>query len=152
MNPGHLSWHDYLAMIGGAALAISLFLPWYHAENKRVNIAGGTGPGDFTGWEVHDLQRYILLVAAVAPFILVYIVMRGHKLSWARGELTAVIAITAFGLVAYSGLIGKPGEPRGLISLEWGWFVALAGVIATMVGSALRASESERPRKPPGVM
>jgi hypothetical protein len=152
VDPRHLSWHEIVAIIGGAMLGLGLFLPWYTAENQRAVIAGQNGPGDFTGWEVHDIQRWLLLAAAVAPFILAYIILRGHKLSWARGELTAVVAIAAFGLIVYAGLISKPGEPRGLIGLKWGWFVVLVGVILMMVGSALRASESERPRKPPGVM
>jgi hypothetical protein len=155
VNPRHLSWHEIVAMVGGAMLGLGLFLPWYHAENQRVSGLPEPVPRggmDFTGWEVHDIQRWLLLAAAVAPFILAYIILRGHKLSWARGELTAVVAIAAFGLITYAGLISKPGEPRGLMSLKWGWFVVLVGVILMMVGSALRASESERPRKPPGVL
>ncbi len=87
-----------------------------------------------------------------APLILAYIILRGHKLSWARGEMTAVTSIAAFGLIVYGGIIDKPGEPAGLISLRFGWILALLGVIAMLVGSALRASEVERARKPPGVL
>ena len=148
-----LTWHEFLAMAGGALLALSLFLPWYTVENRRATIGNGErGPGDFTGFEIHDIQRWLLLAAAVAPFILAYIVLRGHKLSWARGEMTAVSSIAAFGLIVYGGLIDKPGEPKGLIGLKFGWFVALLAVIAMLVGSALRASEVERARKPPGVL
>lgn len=148
-----LTWHEFVAMAGGALLAIGLFLPWYEAENQRAQVGdSGVGPGDFTGWEVHDVQRWLLLAAAAAPFILAYIIVRGHKLSWARGEMTAVTSIAAFGLIVYAGLIDKPGEPKGLISLEYGWLVSLVGVLAMLVGSALRASEVERARKPPGVL
>jgi hypothetical protein len=148
-----LTWHEIVAMVGGAALVISLFLPWYSVENSRGTIGDGLrGPGDFTGWEVHDIQRWLLLGAAAAPFILAYIVLRGHKLSWARGEMTAVTSIAAFGLIVYSGVIDKPGEPKGLIGIKYGWLLALIAVIAMLVGSALRASEVERQRKPPGVL
>ncbi|MDQ5807641.1 MAG: hypothetical protein M3320_03100 [Actinomycetota bacterium] len=150
-----LTWHEFVAMGGGALLALSLFLPWYHGENNRATVGNNEVPrggGDFTGFETHDIQRWLLLAAAVAPFILAYIVLRGHKLSWARGEMTAVTSIAAFGLIVYGGLIDKPGEPKGLISLKYGWFVALIAVIAMLVGSALRASEVERARKPPGVL
>jgi len=148
-----LTWHELVAMGGGAVLVISIFLPWYSVENSRGTIGNGErGPGDFTGFEVHDIQRWLLLAAAVAPFILAYIVVRGHKLSWARGEMTAVSSIAAFGLIVYGGLIDKPGEPKGLISLKYGWILALLAVIAMLVGSALRASEVERQRKPPGVL
>ncbi len=90
--------------------------------------------------------------AAAAPFILAYIVLRGHKLSWARGEMTAVTSIAAFGLIVYAGVIDRPGEVSGLVGIKYGWFVALAGVLAMLIGSALRASEVERARKPPGVL
>jgi hypothetical protein len=139
-------------MAGGALLVVGLFLPWYHAENRRAQIAGETGPGDFTAFEVHGLLRWLWIAAAAAPFILAYIVARGHKLSWARGELTAVVAIAAFGLAAYNGLLDKPGDPSGLISLKYGFWVSIAGILLMMVGSALRASEVERARKPPGVL
>ena len=148
-----LTWHEFAAMGGGLLLVISLFLPWYSVENRRATIGSGDrGPGDFTGWEVHDIQRWLFLAAAVAPFILAYIVLRGHKLSWARGEMTAVSSIAAFGLIVYGGVIDKPGEPKGLISIKYGWVIALLAVIAMLVGSALRASEVERARKPPGVL
>ena len=148
-----LTWHELVAMGGGALLAASLFLPWYTVENQRGTIGNNKrGPGDFTGFEVHDIQRWLLLAAAVAPFILAYIVLRGHKLSWARGEMTAVTSIAAFGLIVYAGLIDKPGEPKGLIGLKFGWVVALIAVLAMLIGSALRASEVERARKPPGVL
>jgi hypothetical protein len=147
-----LTWHEFVAIAGGALLAVGLFLPWYSAENNLAEIGGMKGPGDFTAWEVHERIRWLLLAAAAAPFILSYIVARGHKLSWARGEMTAVVAIAAFGLIGYNGLIDKPGDPSGLIGLNPGYAVSMVGVLLMMVGSALRASEVERARKPPGVL
>ncbi len=148
-----LTWHEVVAMVGGALLVLSLFLPWYSVDNSRGMIGDGKrGPGDFTGFEVHDIQRWLFIAAAVAPFILAYIVVRGHTLSWARGEMTAVTSIAAFGLIVYSGVIDRPGEVAGLVGLRWGWFVSLVGALAMLIGSALRASEVERARKPPGVL
>ncbi len=147
-----LTWHEIVAVLGGILLAISLFLPWYNAENRRGEILPGEGAGDYTGWQVHDIQRWLLVAAAAAPLILAYIIIRGHKLSWARGEMTAVTSIAAFGLIVYAGVIDRPGEVSGLVSLRWGWFIALLGVLAMLIGSALRASEVERARKPPGVL
>lgn len=143
---------EIMAMLGGAVLAVSLFLAWYHAKNGNASINGEPGPLDVTGWSAHPLMRWLLLAAAAAPFILAYIIVRGHQLSWARGEMTAVVAIAAFGLVVYTGVIDRHGEVSGLVSLKYGWLVSLLGVLAMLIGSALRASEVERARKPPGVL
>ena len=51
--------------------------------------------------------------------------LRDHELSWPRGELTAVVAMVALGLVLYSGIVSRPGEPRSQIALQIGWFLAL---------------------------
>jgi len=71
-----------------------------------------------------------LLLGAIAPAILAYIIARDHALSWPRGELTAVVAITAITLILVRGLIIKPsdsGHPSGEISLDYGWYIALVG-------------------------
>jgi hypothetical protein len=151
VDPRRLTWHEFVALIGGILLIVSLWLPWYRVE-ERAELAGIAGPADVTGFEAHQIIRWLLLAAAAAPIILTYIIARGHKLSWARGEMTAVVAITAFGLIGYNGIIDRPGTISGLVSLKWGWIVAMVAVLLMMIGSALRASESERPRKPPGVL
>jgi hypothetical protein len=79
-------------------------------------------------------------------------VIRDHELSWPRGELTAVAAIAAFGIVAYIGFLDRPGTPSGEISLQPGYFGALLGTIAMIAGGAISAGQTERTRKPPGVL
>ncbi len=149
MHLSKLQRGEFIAIAGGALLGVGLFLTWY-GTNGRGRIDGMKG--DFSGWDVHTILRYVLLAAAVAPVILAYVILRDHKLSWARGELTAVIAIAAFGLVFYNGLIARPGTSNSLVSLKFGWLVALAGTLLMLFGSAQRASKSERKRKPPGVL
>jgi predicted permease len=105
-----------------------------------------------SAWQAHSLLRYLLLAAAVAPLILAYVILRDHELSWPRGEMTAVVAIAAFGIIGYVGIIDRPGEPSGEIGLGIGWFMSMAGAILMAVGGAMRAGSSERPRKPPGVL
>jgi TRAP-type mannitol/chloroaromatic compound transport system permease small subunit len=147
-----LQRNEYMAMLGGALLAVSVFLPWYgtDADNRFANIGGKRG--DQSCFDVHPILRWLLLAAAVAPFILAYIIANDIKLSWARGEMTAVTSIAAFGLVVYNGIIDRPGEPSSAISLELGWFVALLGTLMMIAGAALRSSEHERARKPPGTI
>lgn len=136
-------------MGGGLLLILGLFLTWYHAD--ALAKLNGTN-GDFTGWDAHTIMRWLLLLGGLAPFILAYIIARDHALSWPRGEMTAVVSVAAFGLIAYHAFIAKPGDPRSLIHLRYGIFVALLGSILMFVGSALRSSDVERSRKPPGTI
>ena len=95
-------------------------------DNPNAVIDGQHGA--LSGWEVHPILRWLLLAAAAAPFILIWIMIRDHELSWARGEMTAVAAIAALGLVVYTGFLDRPGEPASAISLQFGFFVALLGI------------------------
>jgi hypothetical protein len=143
---------EIVAAVGGLLLAVCLFLPWYETDpdNPNAEIDGATGA--LSGFQVHQILRWLLLLAAIAPFILIWIVVRDHELSWPRGELTAVAAIAAFGLVAYVGYLDRPGQPGGAISLQLGYYGALLGTILEIAGGAMTAGQTERTRKPPGVL
>jgi len=150
MSAGHLRGTEFVGMAGGALLVASLFLAWYATDpsNPNSEIHGRTG--SVTAWEVHPILRWLLVAAATAPFVLAWIILRGHALSWARGEMTVVTSIAAFGLVAYNGFVDRPGDIA--ISLELGFFAALAATLVMVAAAAKRSSESERPRKPPGTI
>jgi hypothetical protein len=152
MHVGRLGRGELVAALGGLLLAACLFLPWYETSPDNRNAVIDGARGTLSGWEVHGLMRWLLLAAAAAPFILIWIVVREHELSWPRGEMTAVVAIAAFGLVAYAGFLDRPGEPGGAISLQLGFYGALLGTILMIAGGAMSAGETERVRKPPGVM
>jgi hypothetical protein len=149
VDRAHLRQGEYVAMAGGFLLIISLFLPWYHVD-KLGQLNGHNG--NFSGWQAHHILRWLLLLAGLAPFILAWIIIRDHALSWPRGEMTAVVSVAAFGLVAYQAFISKPGDPNSLVHLKWGIFIALLGTVLIFVGSALRSSDVERARKPPGTI
>ena len=151
MDFDRLGRGELVAAVGGLLLAICLFLPWYEADPGNANATIGGATGAVSGWEVHQTVRWLLLAAAAAPFILIWIVIRDHELSWPRGEMTAVAAIAAFGIVAYIGLLDRPGEPSGAISLQLGYYGALVGTILMIAGGAMSAGKTERARKPPGV-
>lgn len=145
-----LTVNELVAMVGGLLLGAGVFVKWYESVSPLAELAGARGLGTYSGWQVHLVIRWLLLVMAIAPFVLAYIIVRDHQLAWARGELTAVLAIFAFGLLLYVGVIDRPGEPPGQIELEWGWYVALAGSALMLVGAARRTGEAERARRPPG--
>jgi hypothetical protein len=147
-----LTINELLAMVGGLMLGVGVFGSWYDAVSPLAELAGNRGLGVYSGFEAHSILRWVLLAMASAPFVLAYVVVRDHQLTWARGELTAVLAIVAFGLLVYVGVIDRPGEPSGQIELAWGWYVALAGSVLMLAGAALRTGENERLRNPPGTI
>jgi hypothetical protein len=152
MHFGRLGRGELVAAVGGLLLAVCLFLPWYETDPDNPNAFIDGQAGALSAFEVHPILRWLLLAAAAAPLILVWIVIRDHELSWPRGEMTAVVAIAAFGLVAYTGFLDRPGSPGGAISLQIGFYGALLGTILMIVGGSMTAGQNERVRKPPGVL
>ena len=152
MHPSRISRSELIAALGGLLLGLGVFLPWYvpNTDNRNAIVAGSREA--VSAWDAHSILRFLFVAAAVAPLILLYIVLRDHELSWPRGELTAVVAIAAFGIIGYVGVVDRPGDPPGEIGLGVGWFVSMAGVILMAIGGAMRAGGTERPRKPPGVL
>ncbi|HTX46588.1 MAG TPA: hypothetical protein VMD48_09930 [Solirubrobacteraceae bacterium] len=144
---------EMIATVGGVLLAISVFLAWYSLGNQNTTLNGCHGAHtSCTGWNSLTITRFILLLAAVAPAILAWIIVRGHALSWPRGELTAVTALAALTFILFRGVIDKPGQPSGEISVSIGWWVALLGGLLILTGSIWRSRESSTRRKPPGVL
>jgi hypothetical protein len=139
-----------IAVAGGLLLAIGVFLTWYSTGNRFTYVNGKQG--DLSAWQALAVLRFLFLAAAAAPLILAWIVVRGHALSWPRGELTAVVAVTAVTLVVVRGLIIKPGDPVSEVSLGVGWYVALVGSVVMLVGAAMHRSRADPSRrKPPGM-
>jgi hypothetical protein len=144
---------ELIAAVGGLLLGASVFLKWYSLGNSNAALNACKGPnGSCTAWGALTIVRFFLLIAAVAPAILAYIIVRGHALSWPRGELTAVTALVALTIIIFRGLIDKPGSPPGQISIGYGWWVALIGGLLILAGSIWRTRESSVRRKPPGVL
>ena len=152
MDLRRISRSEIIAAVGGLLLAVGVFLPWYspNTANRNANVNGVRDA--VSAFDTFSIMRWLLLAAAAAPIILLWIVIRDHELSWPRGEMTAVVGIIAFGLTMYVGVIDRPGEPPSEIGLGIGWFISLLGTILIAVGGSYRASTTERPRKPPGVL
>jgi hypothetical protein len=104
-------------MVAAAVLVGSLFLEWYSLGTENVARGEdveawvcGVGENSCTGFDTFPILRWLLIAAAAAPFILSWIVIRGHALSWPRGELTAIVGLIAFVLIAYNGFIDTPSQ------------------------------------------
>jgi hypothetical protein len=143
---------EYYGFLGSAVLLLSLFLPWYGTSsnpNAQINGARGT----FDAFQTFKLLDILLVGACTAPFVLAWIVARGHALTWKPGEVTMIVGMTAFVLILLNGIVlGKPGGPDSEISLKIGWFIGLLGSAGICAAGVLRQAEQARARKPPGVL
>jgi hypothetical protein len=174
MDLKRLMWSDYLGFLGAGILALSLWLPWFHTDCEKIGgvrgdqvfghqppgcndnsvLKGDRGElasyGDFTAWETFARLDWLLLAACIAPFILAWIIVRGHELTWRPGEITMIVGMTAFVLILLNGIVlGRPGQSVE-IGLAFGYAVGLVGALG-ITGAGLIRQAQGRTRKPPGV-
>ncbi len=158
-------------VVGGIAsvllIVAILFLPWYTVDLSIDPRTAGSENFDedtllcgqessCTGFETFPILRWLLLLAAIAPLILGYILVRGHKLSYPPGEMTMIAGFTAAVLIGYNGIIDKPGTGTGEvgISLDYGYWVALLSAAVIAIVGFTRSIESapRKTRKAPGTV
>ena len=154
LDLSRLSPAEYLGMAAALVLLILLWLPWFttSAENPNSAIAGATGGESANAWQVFSSLDVLLVLACAAPFILAWIIARGHRLTWKPGEVTMVVGITAMVLILCNGIIlGRPGDGVE-IGLGIGYLVALLGSAGLLVAGYLRQAIYTEGRKPPGVI
>ncbi|MBA3261043.1 MAG: hypothetical protein H0T69_00925 [Thermoleophilaceae bacterium] len=154
LDTSRLSPGEYLGMAAAVVLFLSLWLPWFTtSEDNRFSRLGGASGGDgVNAWHVFNTLDILLTLAATAPFILSWIIARGHKLTWKPGEVTMIVGITAFVLILCNGIIlGRPGDTVD-IGLGIGYFVGLIASAGMLVAGYLRQAVYGDPRKPPGVI
>ncbi|HEY3186135.1 MAG TPA: hypothetical protein VGJ70_01590 [Solirubrobacteraceae bacterium] len=149
-----ISRYELLGMASGVLLVLSMFLPWFTTSDTNPNsqLAGKSGGAGVNAWEVFQTLDILLVLAASVPFVLTWILARGHELSWKPGEWSLVNGSTVLVLILCNGVIlGRPGTSVE-IGLGIGYFVALlaaAGLIAAGYG---RQAMYMGVRKPPGVL
>lgn len=151
-----------MGIASSALLFVSLFLPWYsltHAASRITQQQSGGDPWvcgvreyDCTAWDTFPIGRWLFVAAAVAPLILIYLIVRKQGGKYPTGEFTMTVGLAVIVLVIFNGILAKPGgTPQFGISLEFGYLLALvAGVLMAGAG-ALRSLESGggAQRKPP---
>src|SRR5262245_58692337 len=159
MDTSKLDRSELVGMGAAILLVISVFLEWYslstdpsvvQRSNDASDWACGVGNTSCSGIQTFPVVGVLLILAAAAPFILAWIVIRGHALSWPRGEVTAIVGLIAFVLIAYNGIVDKPQD--GLeMSLSYGYWLALLASLGIFLSGGFRAVESGggAQRKPP---
>jgi hypothetical protein len=153
-------------LLGGTAsiilIASLLFFPWYSLGDTpgRSNqdpsaFVCGTDNYSCTGFQTFPIMRWFLLAGALSPLILAWIIVRGHKLSWAPGEMTMVVGFAMMVLIGYNGIIDRPGSGISEIGvgLDYGYWIALVCTIAIAATGFLRSQAGQRrQRKAPGTV
>jgi hypothetical protein len=148
--------------VAGVLLLLSiLFFPWFTLTDTPERAEQGAwlcGENEFscTGFETFPILRWLLIASTFAPLILAWVIVRGHQLSWAPGEMTMVVGFAVMVLIAYNGIIDRPSPDTGLefgIGLDWGYWLALLSA-ATIAGVAFVRSLAgqTRERKAPGTV
>jgi hypothetical protein len=147
---------ELLGMVAAVVLFGSLWLPWFSTSSTNehsVISSAKIGSGESAiAWETFPTLKWALVAACVAPFILTWIIARGHGLTWKPGEVTMLVGMIALVLILCNGIIlGKP-HPGIEISLSWGYLVGLVGAAGMMVAGFLRQALHSDAKKPPGVL
>ena len=152
MDLGRLQRGEFIGFAGVGVLLVSLILPWFEtSDNPNAQINGQTG--EFNAFDTYGSLDWLLVAACLAPFILAWIVVRGHKLTWRPGEITMIVGMTAFALIILNGVIlGRPGDPDSEIDIKIGYVVGLIGAAMICAGGIIRQAEGDRARKPPGTV
>jgi hypothetical protein len=141
---------EMLGMASGVLLILSTLLPWFvpNVANEHSNIKGEQDPA--TPWEAYPtLLVVVLVLCALAPFVLSWIRMRGHEVGWLPGEMTAIVGFIAMMLVLLNGLVlGQPGTVE--VSLTPFYVLPIIASIGILISGALRQYTFQKP-EPPGV-
>jgi hypothetical protein len=149
VSPGEL-----LGMAAAVVLLLSLWLPWFttSAENPNSTVGGVSGGDSANAWQTFATLDWLIVAACSAPFILTWIIARGHKLTWKPGEVTMIVGIVAFMLILCNGIIlGRPGDSVE-IGFSYGYFVGLLATLGLLAAGFLRQAIYTDARKPPGVI
>jgi uncharacterized membrane protein len=133
---------EWLALVGGVGLIVSLFLPWYDDALLGTESDDGVGTG-FEAFAVIDIL--LVLVAAVAITLAVLQATRTNQaLPVAFGVLTVVVGALGTLLTVFR-LIDQPG-PNGPSVGAW---LGLAAVMALTAGGWLSIANEHVRGLPP---
>ena len=154
LDTSRLSPGEFAGMAAGAVLFLSLWLPWFTTSggNPNSRLGGASGGDGVNAWHVFSKLDILLVLAGTAPFILSWILARGHELTWKPGEVTMIVGITAIVLILCNGIIlGRPGDSVD-IGLGIGYYVGLLASAGLLAAGYLRQAVYGTARKPPGVI
>ena len=159
MKFSNLQRTELVGALSSALLIASLFIPWFDLAQTRERIEQeawicGEGVYSCDAWATFPIGRWLFIAAAAAPLILAYFIVRAQKGKYPTGEFTMTVGFIVIVLVIFNGIIQKPGESIDEIgiSLDTGYWMALAAGVLMSIAGALRSVEQGggAGRRPPG--
>jgi hypothetical protein len=145
---------EWTAAVGGAALLVTLLLPWFDVElpvPPSGNLAapllvedGGTSGWDTLGWLVVVLA--LAAIGCAAWLVLANALGRPVAQAVAASVLTATVGTFAFVALALRALVFQPG-PNDVVVLRYGAYLGLLAALILAVGGWL-AIKDERTDAP----
>jgi purine-cytosine permease-like protein len=85
-----------VAIAGSVLLVISLWVPWFRTDPSNPNSKIDAFVGKVNAWDAFQTLPPLLILTALMPLLLAYIVMRDYEVEWARGEITTIVGAIAF--------------------------------------------------------
>jgi peptidoglycan biosynthesis protein MviN/MurJ (putative lipid II flippase) len=121
---------EWIAAVSGAALLVSLFLPWYGAGDENV-----------TAWQSLAVLD-VLLAFVAACGVLLLVVAASQRVPAVPIALSAVVALVGVvGLLLV--LIRAASLPDGVDGRDWALWLGLAGALGVAAGGCI-AMRDER--------
>ena len=127
MNLRRLRIGEWITAISGLVLLVSLFLPWYGAQDP-------SGPA-LTGWEslaILDIVLALIAAGAVA-LLLITATQRLPAVPLAFNVFVVLAGMLAVMLV----LVRVAALPDGAGERDWALWLGLAGALGVLIGSLI---------------
>jgi heme/copper-type cytochrome/quinol oxidase subunit 1 len=150
MDLRRLRTGEWLAAISGAALFVSLFLPWYEIAWPRGPARSGWtayGPLDgsltASGWESLSVID-VLLVLVAASGVLLAVVTATQRVPAVPVALSALMSI--FGTLGVVLVLFRVLDlPDWAAGRDWGVWLGLASTLGVVAGALLAMRDEIRP-------
>jgi len=147
---------EWTAAAGAAALAVTLFLPWFGVElptpaesSDMVNLVKSLGDLDSSGWD--SLGWFVLVLALTAIGCAAWLAIanatgRPVAQAVAASVLTATAGTLAFAALALRALVFQPG-PNEFVGMRYGAWLGLLAALVLAVGGwwALKDERTDAP-------
>ncbi|MFT4297336.1 MAG: branched-chain amino acid ABC transporter permease [Micropruina sp.] len=130
-----------LALAGGLVFAVSAYLPWAYASDALDDMSylGGPSTLQFLGLALGLILALCAAMSWIEPWadtrkLVPALLKVSKRVGWTRGAKATGIGVLAYIAVV---LIAIALELGGLVTVEWGGWVALVAALSGCVGTRL---------------